>query len=431
LILGDGSAGAGIAGISKKENGTMSGSSPRSVERSWELYDRAVGVIPMATQTHSKAPREALRGVEPCYLVRGEGCRVWDLDGNEYIDFRNGLGPVSLGYRFSAVDEAVRRQLDSGIVFSYPHPLEVEVAEKLVDVIPCAERVRFLKTGGEAMAATHRLARGFTGRDTILTCGYHGWVNTFSGAGVPEATRGTCRSMPWGHAAPYAEFFEKHPGEVAAVSVACAYAEIDVGERFLADLRRLTRENGALLIYDEIVMGFRLRRGGAQEYFGVIPDLAVFAKGISNGVPLSCYVGRADVMDRVADVTISSTFGGDTLGLAAARAVLEVYENEDVIGTLWARGKQLHEGFNGHCERLGIPAGFQGASPVGQLAFRHPDADRNGDLFLQFNGEALKRGVMIYSVFYTNYSHTEADIAEAVSRMGEALEAMQADGEFD
>ena len=139
----------------------------------------------MATQTHSKAAREALRGIEPCYLVRGQGCRVWDLDDNEYIDFRNGLGPISLGYRYPAVEEAVRRQLDSGVVFSYAHPLEVEVAERLVDVIPCAESVCFLKTGGEAMAATHRLARAFTGRDHVLTCGYHGWINTMSRAGVP------------------------------------------------------------------------------------------------------------------------------------------------------------------------------------------------------------------------------------------------------
>ena len=197
----------------------------RSVERSWALRDRAEGVIPLATQTHSKAAREALRGVEPCYLVRGEGCRVWDLDGNEYIDFRNGLGPISLGYRFPAVDEAVRRQMERGMIFSYPHPLEVEVAERLVEVIPCAERVRFLKTGGEAMAATHRLARAFTGRDLILTSGYHGWVNTMSRTGVPDATRQTCRALPWGDAGPYAEAFETAPEAIAGVSVACGYAD--------------------------------------------------------------------------------------------------------------------------------------------------------------------------------------------------------------
>jgi len=397
------------------------------VEKSWELYDRAVEVIPMATQTHSKAPREALRGVEPCYLVRGEGCRVWDVDGNEYIDFRNGLGPITLGYRFPAVDEAIRQQLESGIIFSYPHPLEVEVAERLVQVIPCAARVRFLKTGGEAMAATHRLARAFTERDLILTCGYHGWINTMSRTGVPEAIRSTYRSLPWGDASPYLEAFKAHPNQIAAVSIACGYADIEKGHTFLADVRELTEQHDALLIFDEIVMGFRLRRGGAQEYFGITPDLAVFAKGISNGIPLSCYVGRAEVMEQVKAVGISSTFGGDTLGLAAAKAVLDTYEEADVIGTLWARGRQLHEGFNAHCRRLKIPAGFRGLPPVGQLVFDYPNRDSNDDICLRFNGEMLKRGVIIYSVCYPSYSHSEVDIAEAVAAMGEALESIKAD----
>ncbi len=399
----------------------------RSVARSWELFDQAKEVIPQGTQTNSKAPREGLRGIEPCYLVRGEGCRVWDLDGNEYIDFRNGLGPISLGYRFPAVDDAVRKQLESGIVFSYPHPLEVEVAQRLVDVLPCAEQVRFLKTGGEAMAATHRLARAFTGRDLVLTCGYHGWVNSMSQPGVPEATQKTYRSLPWGDATPFAEALEQAPGEVAAVSVACSYADIEKGHTFLADLRKLTDEYGAVLIFDEIVTGFRLRRGGAQEYFGVTPDLAVFAKGISNGMPLSCYVGRRAVMETVQKSVVSSTFGGDTLGLAAAKAVLEVYENEDVIGTLWARGKQLHEGLRQHAERLGVPVGVQGAAPVGQLVFDHP---KSGELFLRFNAEVLKRGVIIYSVCYTNFSNSEADIEAAVVAMGEALEVMRDEGLF-
>lgn len=400
----------------------------RSVARSWELYDLAQQVIPLGTQTHSKAPREALRGVEPCYLVRGDGCRVWDADGNEYIDFRNGLGPITLGYRFPAVDEAVKEQLESGIVFSYPHPLEVEVAQRLVEVLPCAERVRFLKTGGEAMAAAHRLSRAFTERELILTCGYHGWVNTMARGGVPEATRKTYMALPWGDIGPYEAAFEAAPDEIAAVSVACAYAEVEQGRSFLKALRKLTEQRGAVLIFDEIVTGFRLRRAGAQEYFGVIPDLAVFAKGLSNGVPLSCFVGQAAVMETVKDCVVSSTFGGDTLGLAAARAVLEVYEREDVIGTLWKRGEQLHEGFNACSERLSLPVSFVGAPPVGQLVFDHPDAGR---LFLRFNEEVLKRGIIVYSVCYTNFSHTEADIDQAVRAMGEALEVIAIEGLFD
>ncbi|MBT3346105.1 MAG: aminotransferase class III-fold pyridoxal phosphate-dependent enzyme [Gemmatimonadetes bacterium] len=389
--------------------------SGRSVDKSWELYHRAINVIPMATQTHSKAPRQALREVEPCFLVRGEGCRVWDVDGNEYIDFRNGLGPVSLGYAYPAVNEAVARQLQDGVVFSYSHPLEVEVAERLVEIIPCAEKVRYLKTGGEAMAATHRLARGFTGRDHILTCGYHGWVNTMK-EGVPNATRSTYTALPWDNIDAFQTAIDAQSADdIAAISVACDYAGIEQGHQFLPALRALCDRIGALLIFDEIVMGFRLARGGAQEYFGVTPDLAVFAKGISNGVPLSTYLGRADVMDAVEKVVISSTFGGDTLGLAAASAVLDVYEQEDVIGTLWARGKQLHQGVASLCDQHGIEGGFAGLPPVGMLQMPTPEGR------LQFEGECLLGGVITYSVCYPSYSHSPADIDQALGVMDQAL----------
>lgn len=399
------------------------------VDRSWELYDQAVEHIPLGSQTHAKAPREALRGIEPCYLVKGKGCRVWDLDGNEYIDFRNGLGPITLGYCIPEVDAALRERIDEGIIFSYPHPLEAELAERLVAWIPGAEQVRFLKTGGEAMAATHRLARAFSGRDRLLTCGYHGWLNS-QGIGVPEATKAMYSSLPWGDIAPYAEAFKTAGDEIAAVSVACAYAEIAMGGEFLAELRALTQRHGALLIFDEIVTGFRLDRAGAQGYFGVVPDLAVFAKGMSNGVPLSCYVGRREVMALAQQASISSTFGGDTLGLAAAMAVLDIYETQDVVGTLWARGRQLQQGFNDHCARLGLQAGLLGLPPLPQWVFDADDAKRNGELFLRFNTEVLKRGLIVFSVCYPNFSHREQDIDAAVAAMGEALAVMVEEGVF-
>ena len=405
----------------------MNGSGEKGTQRSWALHARGERVIPLATQTHSKAARPALREVEPCYMERGEGCRVWDVDGNEYIDLRNGLGPISLGYRFPSVEEAVRRQLDSGTVFSYAHPLEVEVAEALVQCVPCAESVRFLKTGGEAMAAALRLARAFTGRDTVLTCGYHGWVNNSVRAGAPAAWRSVSHVLPWGEIGPYEEFFAERPDEVACVSVACDYAGIEAGHTFLPALRRLCDRYGALLVFDEIVTGFRLRVGGAQEYFGVTPDLAVFAKGMSNGVPCAAYLGRRAVMEKVSDASISSTYGGDTLGLAAAAAVLRTYAAEPVVETLWERGRQLHAGFAEICARRGVAAGFRGLPPLGALAF---EGDAGGALFTRFNGEALRRGVILFSVCYPSYSHTVADIDQVLGALDGALEAMQEEGCF-
>lgn len=397
---------------------------------SWKLYDAACDVIPMGTQTHSKAPREGLRDVEPCYLVRGEGCRVWDADGNAYIDFRAALGPVTLGYGHPALSEAIRSQLDEGFVFSYAHPLEVSVAQDLVELIPCAEQVRFLKTGGEAMAAAHRLARAHTKRDVILGCGYHGWVNAMERPGVPEAIQSVYERLPWGDADAFETALRRHPFNVAAISVACDYVGMEQAPAFLGDLRRLCDEHGAILIFDEIVTGFRLRPGGAQELFGVTPDLAVFAKGISNGVPLSCYCGRRDIMETVREVVISSTFGGDTLGLSAARAVIGVYQTEDVIGTLWARGERLHEGVNGMCERLGIPAGIVGLPPLGVFAFRSDDAAWNTRNYDRLCGEMFRRGVLLYTVCYPSYAHAEADIDEALEAFEDAFKAMGADGCF-
>jgi len=229
--------------------------------------------------------------------------------------------------------------------------------------------------------------------------------------------------MPWGNATPYEAVLAEAPDEIAAVSVACSYRDIEKGGPFLADLRSLTERHGALLVFDEIVTGFRLAVGGAQEYFGVTPDLAVFAKGIANGAPLSCYVGRADVMAHVEAEGISSTFGGDALALAAARAAIDTYEREDVIGTLWARGAQLHEGFNAICEDIGASARFEGVGPLGELIL-----PGGGDAHTRFEGEALKRGVIIYTVCYPSFSHGEDDIAEAVDALGDAARAMMDDG---
>ena len=401
-----------------------------STEASWELYDVACQVIPMGSQTHSKVPREELRGIEPCYLERGQGCRVWDVDGNEYIDFRAGLGPITLGYAYPALVDAVKEQAEKGFVYSYAHPLEVTVAQDLVEIIPCAEEVRFLKTGGEAMSAVHRIARAYTKRDIILTCGYHGWLNVMDRVGVPEAIQSVYEAHRWGDAAAFEDALSRHGGNVAAISVACDYARIDQAETFLGDLRRLCDAKGCVLIYDEIVTGFRLRRGGAQELFGVIPDLAVFAKGMSNGVPLSCYAGKREIMETVREVVISSTFGGDTLGLAAARAVIGVYQTEDVIGWLWDRGKHLHDGVSEIASRLNIEAGFQGYAPLGIFTFRSGDSQRDADNYSRLCGEMFRRGMLLYVVCYPSYSHQTEDIDIALNAFDDALTTMKADGCF-
>ncbi|PJB69745.1 MAG: aspartate aminotransferase family protein [Armatimonadetes bacterium CG_4_9_14_3_um_filter_66_14] len=399
----------------------MSAIANRSVEQSWSLWQEAQTLIGAGTGTLSK--RATLEGDEPAYIVRGKGCRIWDLDGNEYIDYRNSLGPITLGYCYPAVDDAIRAQLEQGIIFGHPHPLEVELARELVEVLPCAEKVRFLKTGGEAMAACIRLARAFTRRPRIVTCGYHGWLSRAGTIehGLPEAIGALQTGLSYGDLEAFSQYLGAHASETAAVCVAAAYDQIGPDDDFLPKLRALTREHNVLLVYDEIVTGFRVRTGGMQEYTGAVPDLATFAKGLANGMPLSCYCGRADIMDVCAQAGISSTYSGDTLSLAASLATVREYRTKDVIGHLWARGREFTDGMNElfakhglDCRAAGCPAcpsiGIHAADPL----LRRVTQD---DLWRAF----YRNGVSLYNVSYVNFSHSAADIAETLERMDRAM----------
>jgi glutamate-1-semialdehyde 2,1-aminomutase len=385
-------------------------------------------VMPSGSSTTSKAP--TLLPDEPAVIVRGDGCRVWDDRGREFIDFRNGLGPVTLGYRYPAVDEAIRRQLADGITFGQPHPLECAAAELICDLVPCAEQARFLKTGGEAIAATIRIARAYTGRDHIVHIGYSGWLNALAAGGptlpgrataelpgVPKAISGLHHRAGWNDIDSVREIFGRFPGRVAAVVVAADYADMAAGAGFYPRLRELTREYGALLIYDEIVTGFRIAIGGAQEYFGVEPDLAVFSKGIANGMPLSAYVGGREVMSACdpARASISSTFGGETLSLAAAVACMTTYRDQPVVEHLWEQGGRFWNGVNELFATHQIPLRAKGFWPCPMLST--VDSRRWTTSFLRL---AYRHGVSLYTVSYVNYSHSAADIDTALDRLDRA-----------
>jgi glutamate-1-semialdehyde 2,1-aminomutase len=348
--------------------------------------------------------------------VRGRGCRVWDAEGREFIDYRNGLGPVTLGYRFPAVDAAIRDQLESGIVFGHPHPLEADVAEALIECIPCAEQVRFLKTGGEAMAAAIRLARAHTRRDHIVQIGYHGWLSN-CGPGVPEPAAALQHTARWADAESVTQWFARYPDRIAAVTVAAGYADMDAGRTFYPFLREITRRHGALLVFDEIVTGFRVALGGVQEHFQVLPDLAVFSKGIANGMPLSALVGSRAAMSALDHAVVSSTFGGEALSLAAARTTIATYREHAVIEHLWGRGKELWDGVNSLFEEHGMEATVAGLPPCPQFRF---SGDAAPALRERFFRAAYRTGVSLYDVSYVNYSHGSGDVAETLERLARA-----------
>lgn len=398
------------------------------VDSMWKRWERAKELLPGGTVTMSKVPNREIRPHEPARIVRGEGCRVYDEAGRCFIDYRNGLGPMTLGYANPRINQAVIRQLQLGTLYGHPSPLEAELAEKLVARIPCAEQVRYLKTGGEAMAAAIRLARAYTKRPAIISCGYHGWVNNTAGGmekGVPPEVAALTRAVPWGDIAVF-EAAARDLGEerVAAITLAMPYAEIYAGHPLYGQLRALADRIGALLIFDEIVTGFRLRIGGAGEFFGVKPDLAVFSKGIAAGFPLSVICGRADVMALAATIPVSSTFAGETIALAAALETLAIYEEHDVIGHLWARGQQLMDGLNEIFRKHDFPAEAKGLAPCSSIVMLEPGS-RGNALLEAFFDACYEHGVSFYRVNYPNFAHTEADIAETLERCDRALAALK------
>ncbi|MDE3019862.1 MAG: aminotransferase class III-fold pyridoxal phosphate-dependent enzyme, partial [Nitrospirota bacterium] len=342
------------------------------------LWRRAENVIPCGTQTLSKGPDQFVRGVYPIYLQRGEGCHVWDVDGNEYIDYPMALGPILLGYQYPTVHEAVVRQLGEGTTFTLMHPKEVELAEALVECIPCAEMVRFAKNGSDVTAAAVRAARAYTSREQVAFCGYHGWqdwyaVTTSRPAGVPTMLKGLAHAFEFNKTETLERIFLDHPGDIAAVILEVGGENPHPG--FLEQVKALAHRHGAVFIWDEIVTGFRLALGGAQEYYGVTPDLACFGKGMANGFPLSAVVGRRDLMKTFERVFFSMTYGGETLSLAAALATLQVLRTEPVIAHLWAQGAKFRDGVAAAAAAAGVPVKLIGQPPRSALIF----SDRSGE----------------------------------------------------
>jgi glutamate-1-semialdehyde aminotransferase len=388
------------------------------------LLERARKILPGVAQTYSKGPDQFVEGVYPVFLESGDGCRVRDPEGREWIDYPLALGPIILGYNDPGVNAAVHAQVDRGPVFSLCNPLEVEVAELLVEMIPAAEGVRFLKTGSEAMTAAVRLARAFTGRDRIAQCGYHGWHDWCIGhsprnAGIPSSSRALTHQWAYNDISSLERIFRDHPDEVAAVVMEPIGVE-DPGDGFLAAVRDLAHRHGALLIFDEIITGFRLAPGGAQEYFGVAPDLAAFGKAIANGYPLAAVVGRADIMEQIATTTfISSTFGGDAVSLAAASATLGRIQGGGVCEHLWREGGRLQSAFNTFAARDELPVRMIGLAPRRVLQF---DADIDIDANLLKGAiwqECLDRGILMGNANFISAAHD----AEAVDVTIEAFDA--------
>lgn len=400
-------------------------------KNSEKLLARALTKIPLGSQTFSKSKVQYPFGVSPFFIERGRGSHVWDVDNNEYIDFINGLASITLGYCDADVDSAVRKQLESGVIFSLPHPLEIEVAEKIVQLVPCAEMVRFGKNGSDATSGAIRLARAFTGRDHVAVCGYHGWQDWYIGTtqrnlGVPKITSSLTHTWTFNSLESLEKLFHEYPGKIAAVILEPMNI-VEPSQDFLASVKRKAHEEGALIIFDETVTGFRYAIGGAQEYFGVTPDLATFGKGIANGYPFSAVAGRADIMKLMEEIFFSFTFGGETLSLAAALATMNKLEREPVIETLYSQGQKIIAGLNHLINQYGANDFINTAgNPTWSfIIFKDFGGYSQLEIKTLFLQEMFMRGILTIGSHNISFSHSNADIDKLLIAYSEVIPLLQ------
>jgi len=383
-------------------------------------WTRTLELIPDGVQTLSKMPSKHVEGVYPKYIDYGKGCKIYSGE-NEYIDYPLGLGAILLGHADDRVNLAVKEQLDRGVLFPLPNQIESELAEKIVSMIPCAEKVRFLKTGSEATSAAVKIARAYTKKEKVLCCGYHGWHDWY--CSTTPKTDGVVVKPDTVKQLKYNDLksFERYMYDK---DVACVILEPYVLDKpkggFLYSLQRLCKNNGALLIFDEVITGFRTLKYSAQKFFGITPDLATFGKAMANGLPISCVCGKAEVMDVIrGDCFVSSTFGGELASMAAALRTLEIVENENVPQHIWNMGDKLKNSFNSIARSNGLNVACVGFP---SRTFFHFPTEIHKSLFWQ---ECLKGGVFFGYAQFTSYAHTNTELDHTIDVMRTALRKLR------
>lgn len=384
--------------------------------KSEELLKKALDIIPLGTQTFSKSKTQFPFGVSPYFIAKANGSKIWDVDGNEYIDFINSLGAITLGYNDIDVLNSVRQQLEIGTIFSLPNEIEILVAEKLKEIIPCCEMVRFGKNGSDATSGAIRVSRAYTKRDYVAVCGYHGWQDWYIGStsrnlGVPKSVQDLTLSFKYNEIESLHKLFKDYPDQIACVIMEPMNVK-EPEKEFLKEVKAITKENKAVFILDEMVTGFRYANGGAQEYFGVIPDLATFGKGMANGYPISAIVGKSKIMSLFEDVFFSFTFGGETLSLAAALATMNKYQKYPVIETMHKNGSNIILKLNYLIKEFQLQEVFSiSGHPCWTFlnvnSYKKYSNWQIKTLFLQ---EMFASGILTFGTHNLSYAHSEEDI---------------------
>jgi glutamate-1-semialdehyde 2,1-aminomutase len=399
------------------------------------LRERARQLIPAGCHTYSKGD-DQFPASAPAFIAKGLGSHCWDLEGREYVDWGMGLRSVILGHAYPRVLDAVKTQLELGSNFTRPSPLEVELAELMVDLIPSAQMVKFAKNGSDVTSGAVRLARAYTGRDLVARSrdtGFFSFNDWFIGstpmsAGVPKAVQDLTLSFDFNDLPGLERLFAEHPSQIA-----CVILEPGTGTGpapgYLEAVRDLTHRHGAILVFDEIISGFRWHVGGAQTYYGVTPDLSTFGKAMGNGFSVSALVGRRDILElgglnhsqpRV--FLLSATHGAETHELAAAIATISELKDRDAIAHIWKMGAMLQDGFNTTAREMGVEQwlSLDGPACSPYLTARDTSGLPSLPLRTLFLQETIAAGVLIPWIAIC-FSHTPADVAQTLEASRKAL----------
>jgi len=403
--------------------------------RSKELQKISHQLIPGGAHTYAKGddqyPEDA-----PAFIARGKGCHVWDVDGNEYIEYGMGLRSVTLGHAYEPVVEAAYQEMLKGINFTRPAPIEVECAEELLSLIKGAEMVKFGKNGSDVTTAAVKLARAHTGRDLVGICVDHPFFSvddwfigaTAMDAGIPEAVQQLTVQFRYNDLESVKELFEQYPDQIACLIMEPEKYDPPV-DNFLHETMHLCHQNGALFILDEIITGFRHDLGGAQNLYDIVPDLSTFGKAIANGFSVSALVGKKEFMeagglyhDKERVFLLSTTYGAETHGLAAAIATMEIFKEENVVDYLYYQGERLADGINKLVDQLDMHGYFGVVGKPCNLVYYTRDQEKMPSqpyrtLFMQ---ETIKRGLLMPSLILS-YSHSDQDIDRTIEAIGDSL----------
>jgi len=400
-----------------------------NLTKSLEMFEEAKCISPGGVMG-IRRPYNFIEGEYPIYLSHGYQAHIVDIDGNDYIDMLCAYGPIVLGYNEPEINRAVCEQMEKGFSFALVQPVQNELTKRLIKLIPSAEMAILVKTGSDATSVAVRIARGYSGKNIILRCGYHGWHDwcVEVEGGVPKSVRELTLEFPYGDLESLEKLLKENKDQVAAIIVtpvghplALPVSAPPAG--YLEGIRSLADQYQAVLIFDEIRSGFRVAMGGAQERYGVTPDLSSFGKALANGHAISACVGKAEIM-KVAekDVFISSTFFPNSLEMVAAMKCLDILEREKVIDAIWERGERFLSRLKDLVLKSGVPASVSGIPPMPFLTF-----DKNFDQYKErrtrFYTETIRRGLFIqpYHHWYISYRHTEADLTSALNTIDEAL----------